>query len=133
MEESWAEFDLLASAAIDAIGLPPLRHPTALEFDPRWSGKGDPQGLDAVHESTRAWLDLMRTKWITRKREEFEFNTLRDIWTESAAQCKVLARDCKMAAYQHPERPTVSDQVQKRGDVRDKRAHRGREDPRSLQ
>jgi len=105
LEEPWAEFDLLAATAIDAMGLPPLRHPTALDFDPTWSGEDEPAGLNAVHESTRAWLDFLRAEWGRRKREEFEFNTLKDIWAASAAQCKVLARDYRVAAYQDIDRP----------------------------
>jgi hypothetical protein len=107
MEESWAEFDLLAAAAIDAIGLLPLRKPTALEFDSDWSRPEDPQGLDAVQESTRAWLDFLRTEWVKRKREEFDPITLRNVWTASASQCKVSARDCKMAAYRGIEYTVV--------------------------
>lgn len=114
MEQSWAEFDLLAAAAIDALGLPPLRHPTAKEFDARWRRKKTiPQGLSAVHESTRAWLDFLRTDWVRRRREEFECNSFGDIWGASASQCKALARDCKIASYRELEDPAISEQVRK--------------------
>ena len=114
MEPSWAEFDLLAAAAIDAVGLPPLLHPTAKEFDVKWRRKRTiPQGLDAVHESTRAWLDLLRTEWVRRKGEEFECDTLRDVWGASASQCKALARDCKIASYQELKDPAINEQVRK--------------------
>lgn len=96
---SWVDFNYLAASAVEVLGLKPIPHPSAIEFDPDWVREEVPSGLDAVNEVTRAWLHFLRLESLKHERIAVEdWEPFENIWDASAVQCKRSALEGKVAA-----------------------------------
>jgi hypothetical protein len=106
-EPAWVTFSLLASRAIEELGIAPMAAPHLLEFDPRWREQCRamrvddsvtiPAGLEAVDPCTRAWLHFLRRESLQIESPIFQVHSaggsFPDVCEASAIQCERSARE----------------------------------------
>jgi hypothetical protein len=130
-ESAWVTFSLLASLAIEELGIPPTPAPQALEFDPTWreqctrmqvdSSETLPAGLDAVDACTRAWLHFLRCESLRNGSSAFQprsaGGSFPDVWEASAAQCERSARE-GIQTRLNPDNGTAAQEPKERRKVK---------------
>lgn len=106
-ESAWVSFSLLASLAIEELGIPPMPAPEAEQFDPNWPEQCNrmrsdptetvPAGLDEVDPCARAWLHFLWRECLDSNSSAFERKQdggfFGEVWEASAIQCERSAQE----------------------------------------